>query len=41
MTSIRKPATIIFIAGEGGHVEQARRILATFDPEVRSASRCV
>jgi UDP-N-acetylglucosamine:LPS N-acetylglucosamine transferase len=34
-------ATIIFIAGEGGHIEQARRVLASFTAEVRSASHCV
>ncbi len=37
----KSPATIVFIAGEGGHIEQARRILASFDPEVRSASHCI
>jgi len=34
-------ATIVFIAGEGGHIEQARRILASFTCEVRTASHCV
>lgn len=35
------PATIFFIAGEGGHIEQARRILTSFTDEVRAASHCV
>ncbi len=37
----KSPATIFFIAGEGGHLEQARRILASLNHEVRSASHCV
>ena len=35
------PKTLLFISGEGGHLEQAKRILATLDPDVRSASHCV
>lgn len=37
----QSPATLVFIAGEGGHMEQARRILAALDSDVRSSSHCV
>jgi len=33
--------TLLFIAGEGGHMEQARRILVSLDSDVRSDSHCV
>ncbi|ASJ74542.1 hypothetical protein [Granulosicoccus antarcticus] len=35
------PATLLFIAGEGGHLEEALRVLVSLDPEVRAASHCV
>ena len=37
----QSPTTLLFIAGEGGHIEQARRILASLESDVRSASHCV
>jgi len=33
--------TIVFIAGEGGHLEQANRILATLEPDLRSSCKCI
>jgi len=43
MKDIRRDSlpTLLFIAGEGGHVEQARRILAQLEPDVRATSHCV
>lgn len=45
MTLFRKndsrSAAVVLIAGEGGHLEQARRIRARFAPDVASAVRTV
>lgn len=37
----KAPATLLFIAGEGGHLEQARRILRALEPDVRSGCKCI
>lgn len=37
----QSPATLVFIAGEGGHMEQARRVLRSLSPDVRAASHCL